>query len=61
VVSYIYTYRLRPRATENYTIETQVAVNYNTDFEQWDVDTIYNREILPTPCSYSSGLAGECF
>lgn len=60
-VRYIYTYRLRPRAAENYTIETQVVVNYNTDFDQWDVDTVYNREIAPTPCSYASELAGTCF
>lgn len=61
VVRYLYTYRLRPRATENYTIETQVAVNYNTAFDQWDVDTVYNREIAPTSCSYADELADDCF
>lgn len=58
---YIYTYRLRPRAAENYTIETQVAVNYSGDFDRWEVDTVYNREIAPTPCSYASELEGTCF
>ncbi|MGB3494930.1 MAG: hypothetical protein WBA57_19525 [Elainellaceae cyanobacterium] len=59
-VRYIYTYRLRPRATANYTIETQVVVNYHSEFDQWDIDTVYNRDITPTTCSYSSELAGTC-
>lgn len=61
MTEYVFTYRLRPRATEDYTQETQVLVTYNEPANTWDIETVYNRAIAPTPCSYASELQGECF
>lgn len=60
-IEYIFTYRLRPRATTDYTQEAQVLVSYNEAVNAWDIDTVYNRAIAPTPCSFASELQGECF
>jgi hypothetical protein len=60
-IEYLFTYRLRPRATEDFTQETQVLVTYNTAVNAWDIETVYNRAIAPTPCSFASELEGECF
>ncbi|MGF1499461.1 MAG: hypothetical protein ACFB8W_21940 [Elainellaceae cyanobacterium] len=61
ITQYIFTFRLRPRATTDYTQESQVAVSYNQQGDQWDIDTIYNRAIAPTPCSFASELQNSCF
>lgn len=60
-IEYLFTYRIRPRATTDYTRETQILVSYNEAINSWDIDTVYNRAIAPTPCSFASELQGECF
>ncbi|NEQ97170.1 MAG: hypothetical protein F6K30_10655 [Cyanothece sp. SIO2G6] len=52
-VRYIFTFRVRPRATQNYTHESQIAVNYAVENDEWTVDTLYNRSISPIAISYS--------
>ncbi|MEB3358606.1 MAG: hypothetical protein VKK04_17910 [Synechococcales bacterium] len=61
VTQYVFTFRLRPRATTDYTQEAQVAVLYDEQGNQWDIDTVYNRAIAPTPCSFASELQNSCF
>ena len=56
---YIFTFRVRPRATANYTHESQVRVTYTYEGAGWTIDTIYNNRIEPTPVSYSEQLAAE--
>ncbi len=59
-IEYLFTYRLRPRATEDYTQETQVLVTYDEAVNAWDIETVYNRAIAPTSCSFASESEGEC-
>ncbi len=58
-IQYIFTFRLRPRATVNYTYESQVRVTYSDKASEWTIDTIYNNAISPTPTSYSEQLAAK--
>ncbi|MGK7891032.1 MAG: hypothetical protein AB4042_17020 [Leptolyngbyaceae cyanobacterium] len=51
-VRYIFTFRVRPRATQDYTHESQVAVDYAVENDEWTVETLYNRAIAPTATSY---------
>lgn len=60
ITRYTFTYRLRPRATANYTQETQVVATYNQQTNQWAIDTVYNQPITPTSCSYADQRAGSC-
>jgi len=53
---YVFTFRLRPRATSDYTYETQVVVRYGYEDDQWTVDTVYNQPIEPTTVSYADTL-----
>ena len=53
---YIFTFRLRPRATNDYTYETQIVVRYADAEEEWTVDTAYNQAIEATPVAYSDTL-----
>lgn len=53
---YIFTFRLRPRATDNYTYESQVQINHADGNNEWTIDTIYNNRINPTPVSYAEQL-----
>ena len=56
---YIFTFRVRPRATEDYTNESQVAVTYTYEGSMWDIETLYNRQIDPTVISYADELASR--
>ena len=60
---YIFTFRVRPRATEAYTHESQVKVTYMyetaTEDAGWTIDTVYNNRIEPTPVSYAEQLDAE--
>ena len=56
---YIFTFRVRPRATANYTHESQVRVTHTYEGSAWTIDTIYNNQIDPTPVSYSEKLEAE--
>lgn len=57
---YTFTFRLRPRGSNTYTRETQVLANYDKLSQQWSFETVYNREIAPTTCSYAEELQGSC-
>lgn len=61
VTQYTFTYRMRPRATTDYTQEVQVLVTYDEQGNQWNIDTVYNQSIAPTACSYASELQQSCF
>ena len=61
VVEYTFTFRIRPRATTDYTQEAQVLITYDESADEWGINTVSNEEIDPTPCSYASELQGECF
>lgn len=56
---YIFTFRVRPRATANYTHESQISVTYIYEESEWTIDTIYNNRIESTPVSYSEQLEAE--
>ena len=58
VTQYIFTFRLRPRATDNYTYESQVRITHAIENNEWSIDTIYNNRITPTPVSYLEQLDG---
>jgi hypothetical protein len=60
LTQYTFTFRLRPRATTDYTIESQVIAIYDQQTEDWDVDLGYNRAIAATSCSYAAESQGEC-
>ena len=53
---YIFTFRVRPRATDYYTHESQVRVTYMAENEGWTIDTIYNNRIDSTLMSYAEQL-----
>lgn len=55
---YIFTFRLRPRATEDYTYESKVQITHTNETNEWSIDTIYNNRITPTPVSYAEQLDG---
>lgn len=56
---YVFTFRVRPRATQNYTHESQVAVNYAVEDNEWTVETIYNQAIAPTPSPYADEVSTQ--
>ncbi|NEP45482.1 MAG: hypothetical protein F6K35_42210 [Okeania sp. SIO2H7] len=56
---YIFTFRIRPRTTANYTHESQVRVTYTDEGSEWSIDTVYNNRIESTPVSYSEQLETE--
>ncbi len=60
VTEYTFTFRLRPRATANYTRETEVIATYDQQTAQWDVELGYDQAIEATACSYAAQLQGEC-
>ena len=56
-IEYIFTFRIRPRTSFDYTYESKVRVTHNSDKDsEWTVDTIYNYAIAPTTVSYSEQL-----
>jgi hypothetical protein len=59
-IDYLFTFRLRPRATEDYTQQVEVLVTYSEFDESWDVMTVSNEAIAPTPCSFSDELQNMC-
>lgn len=58
-IEYVFTFRMRPRATADYTYESQVRVAYTDKNSEWIIDTIYNNAIRATPISYSEQLEAE--
>ncbi|MEM9217313.1 MAG: hypothetical protein AAGD25_23605 [Cyanobacteria bacterium P01_F01_bin.150] len=56
---YIFTFRVRPRATTDYTRESQVMVTHTYENSAWTIDTVYNNRIEPTSISYSEQLDAE--
>lgn len=59
-VEYTFTFRLRPRATEEYTLQSEVLVAYSESTGAWEITTISNEAIDPTSCSFSSEQQNDC-
>ncbi|MEB3212212.1 MAG: hypothetical protein VKL39_12695 [Leptolyngbyaceae bacterium] len=59
-IEYRFTFRMRPRATEDYTQQAEILVTYSTSTRAWDVITVSNEAIAPTPCSYSDEQRNVC-